>query len=442
MSTTSRTTLLILDCYTVEPSGLGVPPYLSTYARAAYGALRSVQPRARVAYLTIDDVRWCLNGGRPYEQLPLSDRLTYSVTTNREEALRLLGDAALTVVIAGDAVPSVHLQAQNGSVEEIARALACTRGRRVLLGPLASYALADPAGYGGLFDTVHTHTLTSAGLSSGSRQAAPYERLAADRVDYCGLIEQLRWTPIAEIELYRGCTRRRFCDFCNEPVKAPTVDFRPVEDVLAEVAILHAAGVRHFRLGQQTCFFSYMNRDAGAIEKLLAGIRESAAPDLVTLHIDNADPLAVASPSGAKIARLVALYCTEGNCAPMGNRVLRPEGHHAQQPHLHPRHSLARGRAREPGRCARRPRWAERPAPRPEPDLRPARRDPPHPLREPRRADPDPGRRAAVPTASTSGRPAPTPARRSPRSRHRGRFPRPSTSRAGRPTSTTSSTSR
>ncbi|MEV4081416.1 radical SAM protein [Nonomuraea fuscirosea] len=325
MSTTSRTTLLILDCYTVEPSGLGVPPYLSTYARAAYGALRTVQPRARVAYLTIDDVRWCLNGGRPHEQPPLSDRLTYSATTNREDALRLLSDAALTVVIAGDAVPSVHLQAQNGSVEEIARALACTRGRRVLLGPLASYALADPAGYGGLFDAVHTHTLTSADLTSGTRQAAPYERLAADRVDYRDLIDQLRWTPVAEIELYRGCTRRRFCDFCNEPVKAPTVDFRPVEDVLAEVAILHAAGVRHFRLGQQTCFFSYMNRDSGAIEKLLAGIRESAAPDLVTLHIDNADPLAVASPAGAKIARLVASYCTEGNCAPMGIESFDPK---------------------------------------------------------------------------------------------------------------------
>ncbi|MEV6036826.1 hypothetical protein AB0L65_37135 [Nonomuraea sp. NPDC052116] len=76
MSTTSRTTLLILDCYTVEPSGLGVPPYLSTYARAAYGALRTAQPRARVAYLTIDDVRWCLNGGQPHERPPLSDRLT------------------------------------------------------------------------------------------------------------------------------------------------------------------------------------------------------------------------------------------------------------------------------------------------------------------------------------------------------------------------------
>ena len=71
------------------------------------------------------------------------------------------------------------------------------------------------------------------------------------------------------------------------------------------------------RLGQQTCFFSYLNRDVAAIERLLAGIRERC-PSLEVLHIDNADPLAVASRTGAAIARLVALYCTEGNCAPMG----------------------------------------------------------------------------------------------------------------------------
>ena len=108
----------ILDCYTVEPSGLGVPPFLSTYARAAYGALSTAHPGADVRYLTIDDVRWCLNEGRPYTSPPLSDPLTYSVTASRDQAIQILTDAKVTVVIAGDAVPSVHLQARNGSVEE------------------------------------------------------------------------------------------------------------------------------------------------------------------------------------------------------------------------------------------------------------------------------------------------------------------------------------
>ncbi len=307
----------ILDCYTVEPSGLGVPPYLSTYARSAYSALVKAFPETDVRYLTIDDVRWCLNGGRPHVEPPLSDRLTYSGTASRGDALKILADARMVVVIAGDAVPSIHLQAQNGSVDEIARALACVRGRRVLLGPLASWVLRDPGVYAGLFDAVHTHTVTSADLGAGSRAAAPYELLAADRGSYGGLISQLGWRPVAEIELYRGCTRRRFCSFCNEPVKSSHVTFRDPADVLEEITALDAAGIRNVRLGQQTCFFSYLNRDVAAIERLLAGIREQC-PSLEVLHIDNADPLAVASRTGAAIARLVARYCTEGNCAPMG----------------------------------------------------------------------------------------------------------------------------
>lgn len=308
---------VILDCYTVEPSGLGVPPYLSTYVRTAYAAVTSSRPLAQIRYLTIDDVRWCLNGGAPFVEEPLSDPLTYSTTIHRDEALRLLADAALVVVVAGDAVPSVHLHAQNGSLEEIGRALTYVRGRTVLLGPLASLVGGKSSAGARLFDVVHTHTVTAGDLLLGSDRAASYDGLRADRSSYAGLVEQLSWRPVAEIELYRGCTRRRFCSFCNEPVKASRVEFRAVEDVVEEVRQLAAAGVRHFRLGQQTCFFSYAGRNPAVIEQLLRGVRE-ACPDLEVLHIDNADPLAVASPAGARIAKLVAAYCSEGNCAPMG----------------------------------------------------------------------------------------------------------------------------
>lgn len=316
--------VVILDCYTVEPSGLGVPPYLSTYVRTAYAALARARPQAPIKYLTIDDVRWCLAGGRPLTEPPLSDALTYSATTNRDKAIELLRDAAEVLVVAGDKVPSLHLHAVNGSLQEIARALACVRGRCVLLGPLATHALAEPAAYAGLFDAVHTHTVTSNDVLTGSRAAADFAHLRADRVDYEELVQQMRWRPIAEIELYRGCTRRRFCTFCNEPVKAEQVEFRDVDDVLEEIALLYAAGVRNFRLGQQTCFFSYQRRNEEAIRALLAGIRE-ACPELEVLHIDNADPLAVASPAGRRIAKLVAEYCGEGNCAPMGIESFDPE---------------------------------------------------------------------------------------------------------------------
>lgn len=315
--------VVVLDCFTVEPSGLGVPPYLSPYVRAAYDALCRTWPDRRVRYLTIDDVRWCLAGGRPAVEPPLSDALTYSATVNRADAVRLLRDAHAVVVVAGDKVPSVHLHAVNGTLEEITRALACVRGRRYLLGPMATYALVEQAAFAGLFDAVHTHTVTSGDLASGSRSAVPYARLRADRGCYAGLVEQMTWRPIAEIELYRGCTRRRYCSFCNEPVKSASVEYREVGDVLDEVRCLYAAGVRNFRLGQQTCFFSYQGRSERSTAALLVGIRETC-PDLEVLHIDNADPLAVASPVGKRIAKLVAEYCTEGNCAPLGMESFDP----------------------------------------------------------------------------------------------------------------------
>ncbi|MBL7261594.1 radical SAM protein [Paractinoplanes lichenicola] len=313
---------VILDCYTVEPSGLGVPPYLSAYVRQAWSAL-SRNPGSEVHYLTIDDVRWELNGGEPLAAPPQSDPLTYSATSNRGNAIKLLQEASKVVIVAGDAVPSVHLHAHNGSIDEIVRILAGVRGRRVLLGPMANHVLANTATYAGLFDALHTHTITSRNIVLGSRAGADYAQLRSDRDSFTDLIGQLGWQPVGEIELYRGCTRRRYCSFCNEPVKSSAVVFRDLDDVLEEIRQLYAAGVRHFRLGQQTCFFSAWNRDIATIERLLAGIRETC-PDIAVLHIDNADPLAVASPAGARIAALVGAYCTEGNCAPMGMESFDP----------------------------------------------------------------------------------------------------------------------
>ena len=49
----------ILDCYTDEPAGLGVPPYLGTYPRYISGYLNE-----DVNYLTIDDLRlWKKHNG-------------------------------------------------------------------------------------------------------------------------------------------------------------------------------------------------------------------------------------------------------------------------------------------------------------------------------------------------------------------------------------------
>ena len=47
--------ITILDCYTDEASGLGVPPYLGTYPRYLFG--KFITEEDKVTYLTIDDLR-------------------------------------------------------------------------------------------------------------------------------------------------------------------------------------------------------------------------------------------------------------------------------------------------------------------------------------------------------------------------------------------------
>lgn len=46
---------VILDCYTDEPSGLGVPPYLGVHSRYIAGCLQ--KKNKKFYYITIDDLR-------------------------------------------------------------------------------------------------------------------------------------------------------------------------------------------------------------------------------------------------------------------------------------------------------------------------------------------------------------------------------------------------
>ena len=74
---------------------------------------------------------WC---SAPCRHRATVERDSDPITTLRgllRDSLDVIGhspDAAIVVVIAGDAVPSVHLHARNGSLEEIARALSLSRG--------------------------------------------------------------------------------------------------------------------------------------------------------------------------------------------------------------------------------------------------------------------------------------------------------------------------
>ncbi len=154
--------------------------------------------------MTIDDVRWRLAGGRPPVEPPLSDRLTYSTTVNRDAAIQLQRDAEAVIVIAGDAVPSIHLHAVNGAVEEITRALACKRGRSYPLGSAVRLRLVCPYAVRRAVRAVHTHTVTSGTLLARSRPARPttsrcdgnatHSRASSDR---CPGVRSPNWTRAA-----------------------------------------------------------------------------------------------------------------------------------------------------------------------------------------------------------------------------------------------------
>ena len=57
-SVSKQKMICIIDCYTDEPAGLGVPPYLGTYPR--YIAGKYIEQGIDVKYLTIDDLRLAL----------------------------------------------------------------------------------------------------------------------------------------------------------------------------------------------------------------------------------------------------------------------------------------------------------------------------------------------------------------------------------------------
>jgi radical SAM superfamily enzyme with C-terminal helix-hairpin-helix motif len=90
------------------------------------------------------------------------------------------------------------------------------------------------------------------------------------------------------------------------------IEFREQKDILAEITALKKQGIEHFRLGKQSCFYSYKNGKVSEIEKLLKPIKAK------TLHIDNVNPNNVISEDGIKITKLVIKYCTPGNVAAFG----------------------------------------------------------------------------------------------------------------------------
>ena len=333
--------VVIVDGYTDEPAGLGVPPYLGIYPRYAYGAIKKANKSADIFYLTIDDIRATFEGENGIA--------TRNKTPNFSETKKILETADVIVYIGGLHTPGKYLSAVPSQVDEVAKFLKPFKGVKILGGP----AFMGSAHAGGtkvtsrellLAQTVFDHIVYGDleaflfDYIQNPKDADPFRfRDYAELRDYAIIgAEVVRQFPdfpdfvIVEIETQRGCPKAMGiggCSFCTEPVRYRTVEDRPVEDVIAEVKALYDLGVKHFRVGRQSCIFSYMARPNGrvpvpnpeAIEKLFAGIR-SVAPHVKTLHVDNANPAVIANypEESIRIAKALIKYGTPGNVVAFG----------------------------------------------------------------------------------------------------------------------------
>jgi len=317
----------ILDGYVDEPTCLGVPPYISPYPRYIAGAIWDFDKSANISYVTIDQIR-------------------------NNKNLDILSKSDIIIAIAGMSVPGRYLSGFPASPNEIISIMnSLPKSLKILSGPAAKHGFGISGGkktreidsVKDVFDLVakgdgeiiisqllknnlDTEKIDPVECRENAHTIRDYSIKGAD------VVKQHPFYPnlITEIETYRGCPRSIVggCSFCSEPSKG-LPDFRPIKDVLDEIKALYKNGVRHFRIGNQPCIFSYLSKDAGkvefprpnpeALEKLFKGVR-TVAPDLKTLHIDNANPGVIARyPKECKqIAKTIVRYHTSGDVAAFG----------------------------------------------------------------------------------------------------------------------------
>jgi radical SAM superfamily enzyme with C-terminal helix-hairpin-helix motif len=337
MKTRTYMRALIIDGYVDEPACLGVPPYLSPYPRYIAGALRERGlSENNIHYLTIDTLR-----------------------ENPPGAGGLIGKADLLIVIAGMTVPGKYLRASPITPGEIEAIFRAAGGVKVIGGPIrlgfsSEGGRAAKGTEGGIclegaalarmdIEAFVYDILDGQGGTCGSEvspsglkipEAIEHRFRTTAEIGRWGLkgaflIRQHPDYPycMCELETYRGCGRQVHCSFCTEPFYGVS-DYRPVEDVISEVSALYSHGARYFRIGRQPDLFSYHGTDVGGpvpkpepdvIERLYRGIR-SSAPELSVLHMDNANPITLATypEESEQILKTIIKYHTAGDVTAFG----------------------------------------------------------------------------------------------------------------------------
>ncbi|RMF54337.1 radical SAM protein [Candidatus Woesearchaeota archaeon] len=281
----------ILDCYTDEPSGLGVPPYLGVYPRYIYGRIKPAY------YLTIDDLRsWKKKKKQSSKPSQKTDISVYNTTKNSQDVQKILESISELIIILGVHTPGKYLSAIPGTLREVINLTRGFKCKKVLTGPAVSGTQLEG---GKFFERVNENE-----FDEMRDYNFDFNDLKAR--EGASVIKQINDLRIIEIETSRGCPGK--CSFCLEPVKHKYVRFRKPDFIINEIKELYNLGCRHFRLGKQSCFYSYP-----WLEELLKVIWQEC-PEIKVLHIDNVNPNSVTDEK----TELIVKYCTPGNVAAFG----------------------------------------------------------------------------------------------------------------------------
>ncbi len=305
----SEINVVILDGYIDEPGLLGVPPYISPKPRLIAGVLNKENKTYR--YITADQYR---------------------------ENPDIIGDPEILVVHGGVTVPGKYLGGKPLTPYEAEMA---GQGNHTsfLGGPLARNE--KVIGY--------DHKVEKdlpAYLSDYLSGKKPVDRWMENKeknrwlMSGASVVKQHPSYPdplLCEISAYRGCPRyiTGGCSFCSEPQYGKP-SFRKPKDIINEISTLYSHGVRHYRLGGQSCILSYQGKGVGlketpeprprAIKELFKGIW-SECPDIKTLHLDNANPQVIYEypEKSREILKTLREHTTPGNVLAFGLETADPE---------------------------------------------------------------------------------------------------------------------
>ena len=298
--------IAILDGYVDEPSCLGVPPYIAPYPRYIWGMLRAVKDAdLSCTYLTIDQFR-------------------------ADAQLRArLKSFEFMVIIAGAVVPGKYLGGVPLRKKELPQV--AIANHNILVGPITlelSKEERERLPMLEIIDYPFEERLYERILRIAQTETSKGEEADLNRFALLGA-EVVRKHPdfphvICEMETYRGCYWSR-CSFCIERFQHKWM--RPPERVLTEFERLYSLGIRHFRLGKQSDFLTYMS-DFSAPNPKPEPVRMRnfhiaiwrLCPGIKTLHLDNINPKTIAMypTESREVLKTIVEFQTPGNVAAFG----------------------------------------------------------------------------------------------------------------------------